>query len=88
MALLSFAGWCCSGQTHAMSLGGTLASVQEMPLTLDRMSPLLTARSAWETVNLGLGNKLVPGASPATEEGNQPQTGGSGLQPAPNPVYS
>lgn len=65
-----------------------LTSVQETPLMPVRTFPLLTARSAWETVSLGLGNKQVPGASPETKEGNEPQTGGSGLQPAPNPVYS
>lgn len=60
-----------------------IARVQERPLTQDRTC----LRPAWETESLGLGDKQVLGASPENE-GNEPQTGGARLQPAPNPVYS
>lgn len=64
-----------------------LAKLQEMPLMPDGTSLLQTAEPAQEMDSLGLGDKQVPDASPE-REGNEPQAGGSGLQPAPNPVYS
>lgn len=59
------------------SPGNTTVTGQNFPL----------ARPARETDSSGPGDKQVPSASPESE-GSEPQTGGSGLQPAPNPMYS
>lgn len=88
MALLSFARRCCSGEAHSMSLAPVppLARVQKHHCHRAEL-PSCRLPGQHGKKSSGPWDKQVPGASPESE-GSEPQPGGSGLQPAPNPVYS